>query len=611
MRKLFIFLIIASVSFVLIGCGSKVTNKTTNSVTSATNTSRTTKNVTSNINTSKATQTTRRITIVTTTTNKNIVSTVETTKEEIIEVKNVMPRKSIKILSIGNSASDDILAHVYSILNSYGVQEIVVANMYLDSADINKHVNAIATDSPTYIYKKNANGKWANSTGMKMSSVLKNEDWDIITFQQDISKSGDLSEYDKKINALIEYIENAIQNDKTKFAWNMIWSYAKTYSGSSFEKYEKDPVKMYQAIVECVNKKILTNKNIDFILPVGTAIQNARTSYLKETLFRDGSNLEELGQFIAGLTFVVGLTNWEINDLNYNLIPQRYIPYLDVINESVDNAINKPYEIIESNCLVDPIKSMPSSPFTTTNNIQYSDVSSMCKLDMYLPNSDSFDVIVHFHGGGITGGSKDDGAHVMMARSIAGGGVGFVSANYRLYPAASYPDFFVDAANAIKYVYDYMKENNISGKLYVSGQSAGAYIAMMLCLNKQYLEDVGMSVMDVDGWLIDAGQPTTHFQVLVEDGLDSQLQRIDEKAPMYYVTSATKFKKLLLITYTNDMACRLAQTTLLRDAIKNYNPNAKVELRIYEGNHCVNSTTAYRNFIIHAKILLDYVNNNK
>ena len=186
-----------------------------------------------------------------------------------------------------------------------------------------------------------------------------------------------------------------------------------------------------------------------------------------------------------------------------------------------------------------------------------------------------------------------------------------MSVNYRLYPEAKYPDFFIDAANAVAYVMNYLSENNINGKVYISGQSAGAYIAMMLCFNKAYLENVNIKVTDIDGWIIEAGQPTTHFNVLLEEGLDTQLQRIDEKAPLYYVDGSTKFKNLLLITYTNDIACREAQTLLTYHTILNYNPNAKVEMRVYEGNHCINSTTAYRGYYIHSKIILDYVNSNK
>ena len=47
-----------------------------------------------------------------------------------------------------------------------------------------------------------------------------------------------------------------------------------------------------------------------------------------------------------------------------------------------------------------------------------------CRLDLYLPTEQpAFATLVWFHGGGMTGGTKDDGATVKIAQSLARVGV--------------------------------------------------------------------------------------------------------------------------------------------------------------------------------------------
>jgi len=48
---------------------------------------------------------------------------------------------------------------------------------------------------------------------------------------------------------------------------------------------------MYKAIISATKTKILTNSNFTKVIPNGTAIQNMRTSFVGDTLTRDGYHL--------------------------------------------------------------------------------------------------------------------------------------------------------------------------------------------------------------------------------------------------------------------------------------------------------------------------------
>jgi len=75
-----------------------------------------------------------------------------------------------------------------------------------------------------------------------------------------------------------------------------------------------------------------------------------------------------------------------------------------------------------------------------------------CLLDVYLPKAGTekrFATLVWFHGGGLTGGSKDADSTKKVALGLAQSGVAVVVPNYRLSPQAKYPAYIEDATAAV------------------------------------------------------------------------------------------------------------------------------------------------------------------
>ena len=202
-------------------------------------------------------------------------------------------------------------------------------------------------------------------------------------------------------------------------------------------------------------------------------------------------------------------------------------------------------------------------------------------MDIFFPEVEEFFTIVYFHGGGLIEGDKGD-THEFV-KHLTKLGFAVATANYSLLTEKKFPGCVKDAASAVKYVKDNIKSKGIL----VMGQSAGAYLTLMLCLNKEYLKEVGIDNKDIVAWISDAGQPTTHFNILkYERGLDPLLQRVDEAAPLYYVNKDTYFSHLLLMTYECDLPNRLEQNKLLMSSIKTFNKDLDVELKILKGEHC-------------------------
>jgi acetyl esterase/lipase len=120
-------------------------------------------------------------------------------------------------------------------------------------------------------------------------------------------------------------------------------------------------------------------------------------------------------------------------------------------------------------------------------DIEFSRVAGrVLELDLYRPQTapDGLPVLVYFHGGAWTVGDKREQALPMLNHLAANGWIA-ISANYRLSPGASFPDFLVDAKAAIAWVKDHA--GNYGGDprfLAVSGGSAGGHIAALVGLTE-------------------------------------------------------------------------------------------------------------------------------
>jgi acetyl esterase/lipase len=211
-----------------------------------------------------------------------------------------------------------------------------------------------------------------------------------------------------------------------------------------------------------------------------------------------------------------------------------------------------------------------------------------CVLDAYLPQSNGFTTIIYFHGGGLVAGDKADKNNLELAEALVKEGYAFVSANYRMYiHDAKYPDFLVDAAQAVAFIKENYADKLGNGKVLISGQSAGAWISAMLCMDKQWLAGVGIDAEKIDGWLLDSAQMTSHFRLLErEENITPWLQRIDKYAPVYYVGEGVKVSPMFITFYEKDMLCRVEQNQMFINALRFFNREADVTGHLLPGEHC-------------------------
>lgn len=189
--------------------------------------------------------------------------------------------------------------------------------------------------------------------------------------------------------------------------------------------------------------------------------------------------------------------------------------------------------------------------YKTITNIRYYDektnksdvyINERCVLDVYIPtNIKNFPTVIWFHGGGITGGEKD------IPEELKNKGVAVIGVNYRLSPKVKAPKYIEDAAAATAWVFKNIKNYGGSEELvFITGHSAGGYLALMVGLDKSYLNKYQIDANKLAGIIPFSGQMISHFTTRKEKGIEELDVRIDEMAPLHFIRADAP--PLLLIT---------------------------------------------------------------
>ena len=158
-------------------------------------------------------------------------------------------------------------------------------------------------------------------------------------------------------------------------------------------------------------------------------------------------------------------------------------------------------------------------------------IAERCVLDIYYPaQAKNFATIVWFHGGGLTSGNK------FIPQELKEKGFCVIAVNYRLYPKVSCPKYIEDAAAAVGWVFSNIEKYGGDPRLiFVSGHSAGAYLTLMIGLDKRWLKPYHIDPDRIAALLPLSAQTITHMAIRKERGIPDTQPYVDEYAPLYHV----------------------------------------------------------------------------
>lgn len=208
-----------------------------------------------------------------------------------------------------------------------------------------------------------------------------------------------------------------------------------------------------------------------------------------------------------------------------------------------------------------------------------------CALDLYIPEGvRGFPVVVWFHGGGLTAGDKAEATQAGIARSLAARGIGVASVNYRLSPRATYPAYVEDAAASVAFVLDRIADyGGDPAKVFVSGHSAGGYLAAMVGLDEGYLAAHGRGIDELAGLIPISGQMVTHATVREERGLPPERPIVDAAAPVFHVRADAP--PFLAIAGSEDLPARPEENRYFVAAMRSLSHPDATYLEIEGRNH--------------------------
>lgn len=168
-------------------------------------------------------------------------------------------------------------------------------------------------------------------------------------------------------------------------------------------------------------------------------------------------------------------------------------------------------------------------PADISQNDSY--IKSQCTIDLYYPtNKKNFTTVLWFHGGGLTGGSKE------IPKQLMNNGFAVIGVGYRLSPKVKAVACIEDAAAATNWAFKHIAEyGGNPNAIFISGHSAGAYLSLMITMDKKYLSKYQIDANKIAGVFSLSSQAITHFTIRSERGIKGTQPVIDEYAPLYHV----------------------------------------------------------------------------
>lgn len=279
----------------------------------------------------------------------------------------------LRILAIGNSFSDDAFEHNFPDLARADGQKLIIGHLLIGGSSLEQHVQNANNNTVAYFYNKiNVEGVKTSAGGYTLLRGITDEKWDYISVQQVSGKSGLYNTFETDLPPLMAYIKSKVTNPNVKYILHQTWAYEATSTHADFANYNRDQMTMYNAIIDAVGRA-KTLMNADVVVPAGTAIQNARTSYIGDNFTRDGYHLDlTIGRYTAACAWFETIFGKSVIGNPYK--PAGLSDYKAALAQTAAHlAVLKPNEITELTDFKDP---EPAGPLTKALYLAFGTASS-------------------------------------------------------------------------------------------------------------------------------------------------------------------------------------------------------------------------------------------
>lgn len=176
-------------------------------------------------------------------------------------------KKTIKVLAIGNSFSNDAMRYLHKIAKKNGT-DMKTVNLYIGGCPLSTHYVNMNNDAASYDFEYNG-----DRTGIKVSikQALQSDVWDIVTVQQVSSESVDYETYQPYLNKLVSYIK--YHAPKAEIMVHQTWAYEDGSARLCYEMGYSRHEDMFMDIKNAYSKAAHELGDVQ-IIPSGQTMEN-------------------------------------------------------------------------------------------------------------------------------------------------------------------------------------------------------------------------------------------------------------------------------------------------------------------------------------------------
>ena len=236
----------------------------------------------------------------------------------------------MKILSIGNSFSQDAQRYLHRLAKNEGV-DMKTVNLYIGGCPLRSHYLNILDDTVAYEFQFNG-----EPTGLKVSirQALRSDSWDYVTLQQASHESARFETYEPYLETVAAYVRKYCPT--AKLLIHQTWAYEigseKLINQGSFAT----DAEMFAAVEAAYDQAAMLIA-ADGIIPAGKAMLTAAHTGI-EKIHRDTYHASlGAGRYLLALVWFKYLTG---QDISGNDFGEFDVPVTEEQRRAVIDAVN-------------------------------------------------------------------------------------------------------------------------------------------------------------------------------------------------------------------------------------------------------------------------------
>jgi len=317
----------------------------------------------------------------------------------------------MKILLIGHSLGTDASFMFPDVCKNEGMENLIFGRLYHSGCRMVQHVDYLRDNAAQYSYdeydiskddcwkRAYADGSWQElvpgtatdiyiedgTVAQTMQFGIQRHDWDIIIMQCASYEGANVKDSYYTTNGheldltgyTQELMDYVLANDieprtAPKFAWNLIWSkpadrnvWTDANKTMMDRHFNGDEYLLYTEMMRVFQAEMLPAFDFAYVLPSGTAMQNLKSTSLKNTdIYRDYGHATDYGRLAAAYSWYCTMFGKNIEDctipaMNYKVVLDKFARQYQkdwelteaqraIFIECVGNAVKKPYERTQS-----------------------------------------------------------------------------------------------------------------------------------------------------------------------------------------------------------------------------------------------------------------------